>query len=139
MTLKPVVADLTWLGDLRFEAAVERASVTLDSTGVTGPSPVQALAAALAGCMSMDLAHVIMRGRHSLKGLRTHVVVHRAAENPKRIVRAEMRFSIDGEVPADAARRAIELSRDKYCSVWHSLRQDIALEIVIELNGVECK
>jgi putative redox protein len=139
MTLNPVVADLTWMGDLRFGAAMERASMTLDSTGITGPSPVQALAAALAGCMSMDLAHVITRGRHSLKALRTHVVAHRAAENPKRIVRAEMRFSIDGEVPAEAAKRAIDLSRDKYCSVWQSLRQDIGLEIAIELNGVECK
>jgi len=24
--------------------------------------------------------------------------------------------------------RAIDLSRDKYCSVWHSMRQDIPLE-----------
>jgi putative redox protein len=139
MTLTPVVADLTWLGDLRFEAAVDRASMTLDSTGVTGPSPVQALAAALAGCMSMDLAHVIRRGRHPLKALRTRVVAHRAGENPKRVVRAELRFSIEGDVPAEAARRAIELSRDKYCSVWQSLRQDIELEIAIELNGVECE
>jgi putative redox protein len=138
MTLKPVIADLTWLGDLRFEAALEGSSITLDSTGVTGPSPVQALVAALAGCMSMDLAHVVTRGRHTLKAIRTHVVAHRAAENPKRIVRAEIRFSIDGDVPTEAAKRAIELSRDKYCSVWHSLRQDIGLEIAIELNGVEC-
>ncbi len=139
MTLNLVTADLTWLGDLRFETALERSSMTLDSTGVTGPSPVQALAAALGGCMSMDLVHVIMRGRHSLKALRTHVVAHRASDNPKRIVRAEIRFSIDGDVPVAAARRAIELSRDKYCSVWQSLRPDIGLEVAIELNGVECE
>ena len=32
-----------------------------------------------------------------------------------------------GDVPAHAVERAIQLSKDKYCSVWHSLRQDIDL------------
>ena len=33
--------------------------------------------------------------------------------------------TVEGEVPADAVERAIALSREKYCSVWHSMRQDI--------------
>jgi len=31
-------------------------------------------------------------------------------------------------VPEPVVERAISLSRDKYCSVWHSLREDIVLE-----------
>jgi uncharacterized OsmC-like protein len=38
-----------------------------------------------------------------------------------------LRFRIEGAVPEAAVERAIALSRDKYCSVWHSLRQDITL------------
>jgi hypothetical protein len=30
-------------------------------------------------------------------------------------------------VPPHVVERAIALSREKYCSVWHSLRQDIEL------------
>jgi uncharacterized OsmC-like protein len=29
--------------------------------------------------------------------------------------------------------RAIELSHEKYCSVWHSLRQDIAFRTTYEI------
>ena len=34
--------------------------------------------------------------------------------------------------PAEAIDRAIALSRDKYCSVWHSMREDIALTVTWE-------
>ena len=41
-------------------------------------------------------------------------------------MRVDLRFEVAGDVPPDKVERAIALSREKYCSVWHSLRQDIA-------------
>jgi uncharacterized OsmC-like protein len=38
-----------------------------------------------------------------------------------------MQFTITGSVPDEQVQRAIDLSRDKYCSVWHSMREDIRL------------
>ena len=38
-----------------------------------------------------------------------------------------------GTVPDHAVLRAIDLSRDKYCSVWHSLREDIELLTVCDV------
>ena len=35
-----------------------------------GASPIQALAGAVASCMSMDVAHVLTKGRHPLRALR---------------------------------------------------------------------
>jgi uncharacterized OsmC-like protein len=32
---------------------------------------------------------------------------------------------VAGNVPDAQVRRAIDLSHEKYCSVWHSMRQDI--------------
>jgi len=32
-------------------------------------------------------------------------------------------------VPTSRIDRAIKLSREKYCSVWHSMRQDIPLTV----------
>jgi uncharacterized OsmC-like protein len=32
---------------------------------------------------------------------------------------------VTGDVPAAALERAIALSHDKYCSVWHSMRPDL--------------
>ena len=36
-------------------------------------------------------------------------------------------------VPPAAVERAIALSHDKYCSVWHSLRQDIGFSTTYDL------
>src|SRR5262249_34689402 len=106
-------------------ATINRASLVIDSAGVAGPSPVEALAAALAGCMATDVAHILTRGRHPLRALRAHFIGERAPEDPHRFLRIELRFAIEGDVPGDAIDRAIALSREKYCSVWHSMRQDI--------------
>jgi putative redox protein len=101
----------------------------LDSRGVDGPSPVDVLAAALAGCMSVDVVDILLKGRHPLRALRAHLSADRAPDAPHRFVRVSLDFTIGGDVPAEAIDRAIALSRDKYCSVWHSMRQDIPLTI----------
>src|SRR5262249_14206261 len=115
----PTVVDLTWIGELKFSGTSGSASITLDSAGVAGPSPVQALAFAFAGCMAMDVAHILTRGRHPLEGLRAHLAADRAPDDPHRIVRMTLQVTVEGEVPEEAVTRAIALSREKYCSVWH--------------------
>lgn len=121
----PVEVELSWDGDLRFRGHAGEAAVVLDSDGRAGPSPVQALAMALAGCMSVDVVHILERGRQPVRGLRAHLRAERADEDPHRLVRVDLRFQVTGDVPPDKVERAIALSREKYCSVWHSLRQDI--------------
>ena len=121
----PTIAELTWIGDLKFAVTLSKMAMTVDSAGLAGPSPVDALAAALAGCMSIDLAHILTQGRHAFRGLGSRLVADRAQDNPHRIVRVSLHFTVEGDVPPDAVARAIQLSHDKYCSVWHSMRQDI--------------
>ena len=121
----PVVLDLDWEGDLRFRGASGAISLVLDSEGQAGPSPVQALAFALAGCMSIDVVHILTKGRLPLRALRAHLEAERHPQDPKRLVAVRLHFAVEGDVPADKVERAIALSREKYCSVWHSLRPDI--------------
>jgi len=121
----PTVVDLVWVGDLRFEGKSDNASVVLDSSGVAGPSPMQALGFAIAGCMTTDVVHILTKGRHPLTALRSHLVAERAQDDPHRFLAMTLQFTIEGDVPHDAVERAIALSREKYCSVWHSMRQDI--------------
>jgi putative redox protein len=75
--------------------------------------------------MSVDVAHILSKGRNPFRALRSHLTAERAQEDPHRFVRATLAFTVEGDVPADAVARAIALSHDKYCSVWHSMRQDI--------------
>jgi putative redox protein len=134
---QPTIADLTWQGALTFSATVGNATFTLDSAGIEVPSPVGVLAAALAACMSMDVVHVLTKGRHPLTGLAAHLVGERAQEDPHRFTRIALHLVIDGTVPAAAVERAIHLSHDKYCSVWHSMRQDIDFTTTFEIRSPE--
>ena len=130
----PTVAELTWIGELKFSATVNKASLTIDSAGIAGPSPIDSLAAGLSGCMATDVTHVLTKGRHPLRALRAHLVGHRAQEDPHRFLRIDLHFTIEGGVPSAAVERAIALSREKYCSVWHSMRQDIDFVVTFELR-----
>jgi putative redox protein len=127
---KPKTMDvvLVWEHDLVFGGHAAQARLTLDSAGAAGPSPMQALAFALAGCMAMDVVHVLRKGRHDLRGLRLDLAGVRQPDPPRRFTAFELVFTVTGAVAAEHVERAIELSRAKYCSVWHTLREDIRLD-----------
>lgn len=134
MAAKPAtVVQLSWTGQLAFAARLARTDFSIDSAGVIGPSPVEALCTALAGCMSVDVVDILIKGRHPLRGLRSRLTAERTDDPPRRLVRADLHFDVEGEVPQEAVARAIALSRDKFCSVWHSLRQDIDFQVTFDL------
>jgi len=134
VTKPPITATLTWQGALTFRAETPRNTITLDGDGEAGVSPVEALAMALAGCMAVDVADIVTKGRHQLTALETRISGERRDDPPRRFTRVTLHFIIAGSAPDHVIQRAIDLSRDKYCSVWHSLRQDIELTTSFEVT-----
>jgi len=124
----PTTLEIVWTHDLVFEGRSGHASMILDSAGQSGPSPVQTLAFALAGCMGMDVVYILQKGRYELRGLKVSLVAERAQEDPHRVTAVTVDFTVVGRVPREQVQRAIDLSHQKYCSVWHSMRQDIAFQ-----------
>jgi putative redox protein len=129
----PVVVELDWLGDLRFQARSGDVGTALDGDGRAAVSPVQALVMALAGCMASDVVHILTKSRLPPRSLEARLTAERAPQDPRRLVTVELRFSVAGDIPPDRLQHAIDLSRQTYCSVWHSLRQDIAFTTSFEL------
>ena len=129
-----VQADLRWEGGSVLSCRSGGVETTLDWDSRTGASPVQALVFALAGCMASDVVLVLEKGRQPLRGLTARVSAERAANPPRRLLRVDIRFTVKGDVPADKIERAIRLSRETYCSVWHSMAQDIALTTSFEVQ-----
>lgn len=122
-----VEAELRWEGGSVLSCRVGNVAATIDWDSRTAVSPVQNLVLALAACMASDVVLILEKGRHPLRGLGATVSADRAATPPRRLLRAEIAFSVRGDVAADKVARAIELSRKTYCSVWHSLARDIEL------------
>jgi putative redox protein len=125
-TKPPAVVDLRWDGQLAFTARSGSHEWVIDGRNEAGPSPMLALASALAGCMAVDIVHILTRGRFDVRSFGTTLTGRRADSEPRRFVAVDLRFTIDTNAPPDQIARALALSREKYCSVWHSLRQDIA-------------
>jgi putative redox protein len=126
--------NLNWKGGQRFEGDSGAVSMVMDGKREAGPSPVQAVAFSLAGCMAIDVVDVIEKGRLSVTSVTCDMDVFRAAEPPRKITGIKLRFVVSGDVPADRVARAIDLSREKYCSVWHSLNPAIDFETSFTVN-----
>ncbi len=92
---------------------------------------------AVAGCMAVDVQVILERSRVPLTGLRVEVEAERAPTHPKRYTRICMVYYLDGpgEEHQGKVDRAIDLSREKFCSVLHSLRTDIEFEIEIRTGS----
>ena len=138
MAKPPVDVVLEWTRrDLVFESELAgRPGPRVDSDGEAGASPVQALVLALGSCMAVDVVMILQKGRHDLQGLRVTVVGTRVDGPPAYVSGYRVEYEVTGSVPVTAIQRAIELSRDTYCSVWHSLRPDARLDVTYTLvNG----
>ena len=130
----PVTLELIWEHDLVFGGRAGEIGIALDSDSVAGPSPMQALAFGLAGCMAMDLVVILKKGRHDFRGLRADLTGLREETQPRRFTRIELHYTVTGNVSQEVVQRGIDLSRDKYCSVWHSMRQDIELTVTFTIS-----
>ena len=122
----PLSVEIVWSSELQFGATSGQTAIAVDADGVAGPSPVQLLGMALLGCMAADVVDILRKGRHPVDRFHAALTGERAAEPPRRLLRVLIHFAVHGNVPPAAVERAISLSREKYCSVWHSLRTDIA-------------
>lgn len=134
MASKPVAVELTWTGDLRFDAVSAANTLIVDGNSTAGASPVQLMVCGLAACMAIDVLDILRKGRHEVTAFKTSLVGERAADPPRRLLSATLSFDLHGTPPVQAVERAIMLSREKYCSVWHSLRQDIQLSTTYQIH-----
>lgn len=128
-TKPPTRVSMLWEGNLRFSSGPDEPALVMDSDAKAGPSPMQGLGYAVMACMGMDIVHVLQKGRHPLEGLRASFIGTRSETHPRRFTRVEMTFTITGNVPRGAAERAVQLSRDTYCSVFNSMAPDIEWNI----------
>ncbi len=129
----PIRVSLEWQGGDAFAATCGDHHFTLDGDGKAGLSPMQLAASGLAGCMAVDIESILTKGRHPLQGLAVRLEAHRAPGPPARFTAVVLHLVVRGAVPREAVERAIALSREKYCSVWHSMRPDITLDVPFEI------
>ena len=134
----PANVQVTWTGDHTFKGVRQSGgpSITVDSTGTAGPSPVDTLLCALGSCTSVDVVDILAKRRTPMSALSVDVQGERFAGTPSRITRIHLVYHITGaDVERVHAERAIELAVTKYCSVRDSLDPTMPVTWALELNG----
>ncbi|MFP5113816.1 OsmC family protein [Bacillaceae bacterium C204] len=101
----------------------------------SGPRPTELLLEAVAGCTGIDIISILQKMRLKPTAFQMDVKGERAEEHPKRFTTINIHYALDGDLPEDKVVRAIQLSKDKYCSVSHSLNAEITVSY--SLNGVK--
>ena len=129
--------DVHWVGDLSFEAGRTGApKVRIDGDGRSAPSPFDLLLAAIATCASVDVVTILGKQRTPVRALAVRVEANRVESVPRRLASATLHFSIQAPgTTIEKARRAIELSVTKYCSVRSSLIADAPVTWTVAIEG----
>jgi putative redox protein len=129
-------ATVTWVRDMVFEGgAPDGPTAVVDGDGAAGPSPVVALLMAAAGCTGSDVVSILEKMRVKLARFTIEIVGIRRDDHPRRFTTLHLVFDLAGEGLDEAkARRAIELSLERYCSVVHSLAPDISITHELRLG-----
>jgi len=122
--------------DLYFTGATQRGyEVEYDPAYVEGCSPTETLLLSIAGCLSIDVVIILRKMRCEITRFEVAIEGARKLTPPQYYTSVDMAIEVAGAgITPKKMDRAIALSRDKYCSVYHSLRDDIKLGIKYEIK-----
>ncbi len=100
----------------------------------SGISPAETLLAAVGGCTAWDVVEILRKGRQQLRGVEVRIAGEQAADPPHHYTHVLVTYVVTGR-GLDPARveRAVELSRDRYCSVIGTIRGVAAVDTAIEI------
>jgi putative redox protein len=129
-------ATLTWQQGLRFTGSEPGGpAITVDGDNAAGPGPMLTLLLAAAACSGSDVVVILEKMRVKLHELRIDIAGIRREEEPRRYVAIHLDYRLNADALDPAkARRAIDLSLEKYCSVIHSLAPDIAITYALSMG-----
>ena len=81
------------------------------------PRPMELLLAGTGGCTAFDVVAILKKGRHAVTGCEVNLTAERADTDPKVFTHIHFHFRVTGKgLKPEVVTRAINLSKEKYCS-----------------------
>ena len=132
-----MIASSEWKGGTQFEGRSESGHAILfdtDAAHTAGPSPMEAVLAALCACTSVDVVGILRKKRQELRSLRVSAWAEQPAEAPRVFTRIHVTYAAAGEgLSRKAVEDAVALSKEKYCSVSIMLQGSVEITSSVEL------
>lgn len=130
--------EVAWEGGQRFRGGRPGGpTLRVDGEREAAPGPVDAVIVALVACSGIDVVEILNKRRTPATRLDVQARFARAAQAPRRITAVRLYFRVATDSAAHHVERAVELSVQKYCSVVHSLKEDIDLSWEVEVEAVD--
>ena len=99
-----------------------------------GFRPMQLLLAAVGSCSSIDIISILKKQKQPLEDLKVAIDGKReSGQVPSLFTGIHLHFKIFGDVDETKAKRAIDLSLDKYCSVAKTLEKTATITSSFEI------
>jgi len=133
-----------WLGGATFEHTPDSAQRFVTDARLSGdedrprrgPSPMELLLGAVAGCTGIDVVDILRKMRLEIRALRISTEGERYETVPRAYRRIHVTYEIETEPPdPEKIRRAVELSVGKYCSVSATLAGSVAMSYTLRCHG----
>jgi putative redox protein len=129
-------ASVKWIGEQKFMATSPSGhAVAFDSDRESNkaPGPMEMVLMSLGACTATDMVLILEKKRQRLVSLEVLCSGERAAEPPTVWTKLDVLFRIRGEVDEAAAKHAMALTEEKYCSVAAMLKKTAAFTWRYEL------
>lgn len=127
----PVKTTLVWNRDLHFTGSTPKGyDIDFDANVQWGCMPTEALLLSLGGCMAIDIVMILKKMRVRLAGFRMELTAERNPTPPQYFRSVEMVLRLEGrDIDPRKVDRAVALSHSTYCSVYNTLRKDMAVTV----------
>ncbi len=133
-----MIATSTWKGESHYEGRTESGhalSFDTDRAHTAGPSPMEAVLAALCACTSVDVVGILRKKRLDLRSLVVSATGEQPAEPPRVFTSIHLTYRAAGpDLTRKAVEDAVALSKEKYCSVSIMLAGSVRITSSIELE-----
>jgi putative redox protein len=123
-------ASVKWIGEQKFAATSPSGhAVAFDSDRESNkaPGPMEMVLMALGACTATDVVIILEKKRQKLGSLELVCSGERATEPPTVWVKLDVLFRLRGTLDEGAVKHAIELTKEKYCSVAAMLKKTAAI------------
>ncbi|AXT51229.1 OsmC family peroxiredoxin [Aquimarina sp. BL5] len=130
--------------DYHFELKNERGHLTyIDSKPEVGghdlaPSPMEYVLMGVAGCSAIDVISILKKQRQEITDYRAEVDGSRVEiDGAKPFKEISVTVYLEGEITPEKAKRAAQLSFEKYCSVSKTLEPTATIKYKVVVNNEE--
>lgn len=132
--------NTSWKGNMQFDALVSGHHVIMDASPEVGgedggPRPKELMLASLAGCTGMDVISILKKMRIEVESFDIQIDAEMTEEHPKHYTAMHLIYKLKGKnIDPEKAKKAVDLSQDRYCGVSEVYRKALTLTYEIQIT-----